>query len=279
MTRIREAFFEFARRRFGYGFPSLGRAAFDLAFKIAPENVRTELLPGIFATLDLSDEVQRATYWQGERFEKPTLPVLNQWIDEGATLFFDIGSNYGFFCFALLARHPGLKAHAFEPNPVTFSHLSEIKAENHLDRLDTWNLGLGDRNATLPLRLGVSDSGHSTFGDHPQLRADMNEVVEVLDFETWRRRACVELPEPGKWVAKIDVEGFEMKVLEGLRPALEARAFRGLAVEINNFTLGFCGSQPEDIYSYMEDLGYHGLTRVDGPLRRRFTGNEFFVPR
>lgn len=279
MTKIREAVFEIVRRRLGYSFPRAGRLAFDLAFKIGPKHVRTELIPGLFANLDLSDEVQRATYWQGERFEKPTLPVLNQWVDEGARLFFDIGSNYGFFGFALMARHQHLGAHAFEPNPITFAHLAEIKTENHLNRLAIWNLGLSDCCATLPLRRGLSDSGHSTFGDHPALRTNASDLIEVLDFKTWQQRADVHLPEPGQWIAKIDVEGFEMKVLRGLGHALEARAFRGLAVEVNEFTLGFCGSHPEEIYSYMKSLGYQALTRIDGPRRQPFTGNEFFVPR
>ena len=70
-----------------------------------------------------------------------------------------------------------------------------------------------------------------------------------------------------------------MKVLFGLRRALEAHVFRGLAVEMNKFTLGFCGSHPDEIYSYMNELGYVGLTRTTGAVRQEFTGNEFFVPR
>ena len=87
------------------------------------------------------------------------------------------------------------------------------------------------------------------------------------------------MPEPGEWIAKIDVEGYEMKVLSGLRPALASRAFRGLVVEINRFTLAFCGSEPKEIYSFMENLGYEALTTVTGSRRQKFNGNEFFVPR
>lgn len=272
-------FLEFLRRRCGYRFPRLGRAVYDMVFRLSPKRVRTELFPGITVNLDLDDEVQRATYWQGERFEKPTFEVLRRWAEAGATHFFDVGSNYGFFSVALLSRHPELNVNAFEPNPATFSHLAEIKAENRIDRLAIWNLGLGERCETLSLRRGSSDSGHSTFGEHPELSSEGTDLVEVLDFETWRQRAGLPLSEARQWIAKIDVEGFEMKVLRGLRGALESRAFRGLAVEVNAFTLEFCGSHPDEIYSYMDALGYQGLTKKHGPGREEFTGNEFFVPR
>jgi FkbM family methyltransferase len=270
--------FEFVRRRCGYRFPRLGRAGLDFAFKFAPKHVRTELLPGVFATLDLRDEVQRATYWQGERFESPTLQVLNQWVKEGATTFFDIGSNYGFFSLALLARHPNLRVHAFEPNPDTCAHAIQIKAENHLDRLTLWNLGLSDRCAKLELHRGVSDSGHSTFGDHPDLRRSKSDLVELMDFESWHRSAGIDLPNSGGWVAKIDVEGFEAKVLRGMHPALERRSFRGVVVEINDFTLRFCHSEPQEIYLLMQAAGYKSLLQHAGGGEQTFRGNELFVP-
>ena len=157
------------RRRCGFRFPSLGRRAYDAFSLLGPEHVYTELLPNLFVNLYLPDEVQRATYWQGERFEHPTIPVLTQWVEGGAKRFFDIGSNYGFFSFALITKFPHLRADAFEPNPRTFFHLEEIKTDNQLNRLAIWNVGLSDHRDTLRLRRGISDSGHSTFGDHPQL--------------------------------------------------------------------------------------------------------------
>lgn len=265
---------EFMRRRFGYAFPRLGNRAFKLFFELVPKHVHTELVFGIFADLDLSDEVQRATYWQGERYEFPMLKILNSWVRDGVTEFFDIGSNYGFFSFALLRRNTHLNVKAFEPNPVTFAHLTEIKSRNELDRLKVWNLGLSDQCGKLGLRRGVADSGHSTFGQHPDLAAGDTELIEVLDFETWRDRNVVAIPPELRWIAKIDVEGFEMKVLSGLRYALERRAFRGIAVEVNAFTLGFCGSKPEDIYSFMASVGYQPVSESTGPKG----GNEFFVP-
>ncbi len=240
--------------------------------------MRTELLPGIVADLDLTDEVQRATYWQGERYEFPMLQILDRWVGEGVTHFFDIGSNYGYFSHALIARHSGLQAHAIEPNPVTFAQLEKIRSENQIARLNIWNLGLSDQCEILQLHRGLVDSGHSTFANHPHLCANQTDSVEVIDFESWRKHAGLPLPPPGSWIAKIDVEGFEGKVLSGMKPALKARAFRGLAIEINEFTLQLCHSAPDQIYSLMEEVGYEPLARPSDGNAARSEANEFFVP-
>ncbi|HEV8440910.1 MAG TPA: hypothetical protein VGT40_22720, partial [Methylomirabilota bacterium] len=86
------------RRLFGYQFPRAGPLVFRTAMACLPRFVDTELVPGITARLDLQDGIQRATYWQGRRFERGIIAELCQW-GHRATHFFDIGSNYGFISF------------------------------------------------------------------------------------------------------------------------------------------------------------------------------------
>ncbi len=61
-----------------------------------------------------------------------------------------------------------------------------------------------------------------------------------------------------------------------MRAALEARAFRGLAIELNEFTLRFCGaSKTEEVTALLEATGY----RETMPGRRANRSlNRFFVP-
>src|SRR5438270_7417923 len=112
---------EYFRRLCGYRFPPLGNTVFRMFFRLMPAEIDTELVPRIHAHLDLRDATHRGTYWQGNRFEWPTAAVLEKWSGSGATHFFDIGSNYGFFSFLLISRYPRLCVHAFEPNRNTFS--------------------------------------------------------------------------------------------------------------------------------------------------------------
>ena len=260
------------RRRCGYQFPPLGGLAFRTAFQLLPKRANVELVPGIRADLDFRDDTMRATYWQGGRFERPTGQVLHDWVAAGATHFFDIGSNYGFFSYWLLSRSPQLEVHAFEPHPKTFAVIESIKGANSLGRLHPCNIGLGDQRSRLALHPGISDSGHSTFGAHPDLGGHSLGEIEVLPFDEWRREAGLTLPEQPQWIAKIDVEGFEMRVLRGMAETLQAKSFAGLVIEVNEYTLAFCGSSPTEVRQIMADSGYRALFIGAG------SGNEFFVP-
>lgn len=221
----------------------------------------------------------RATYWQGSRFEQPTPQILDEWGHQ-ATTFFDIGSNYGFFSYWMLSHHPQLRVNSFEPNPKTFALVDRIRTDNQLSQMQAHHLGMADAEAFLDLHPGVDDSGHSTFGDHPDLRGEAVARVRVQAFDAWLEEAGIGLPSHPEWVAKIDVEGFELKVIQGMRNALQAKAFVGLAVEINDFTLNLAGAKPDEIYSEFANCGYVSLaTLPEGsrwPLAK--TGNAFFVP-
>jgi FkbM family methyltransferase len=263
---------DWVRRTLGYRFPPLGSAASQFVTHALPARVETELFPGVRAELDLHDGTQRSTYWQGERAEYPTAPMLHAWARKGATAFFDIGANYGFFTFMMASRHPALDVYAFEPHPVTFRRLDGIRAANSLSRVRTFNIGLSDAPAVLTLHPGVSDAGHSTFLAHPELHGAIEHVV-VRPFDEWRRDQGIALPSRPSWVAKIDVEGFEVAVIDGMHDALRARTFIGLVVEVLPFTLALGGRQPSDVIDALRAAGYAPTEQ-----KRVRTDNLFFVP-
>lgn len=265
---------DWVRRTLGYRFPPLGMAASQFVTHALPARMETELFPGVRAELDLNDGTQRSTYWQGERVEYPTAPILHAWARQGATAFFDIGANYGFFTFMMASRHPALDVYAFEPHPVTFRRLDGIRAANSLTRVRTFNIGLGDAPALLTLHPGVTDAGHSTFLSHPELSGNIDHVI-VRPFDDWRHDQGLALPSRPAWVAKIDVEGFEVSVIDGMRDALLARAFIGLVIEVLPFTLALGGRRPSDVIDAMAAVGYAPMPHAQ---KRTRTDNVFFTP-
>ncbi len=269
------------RRAGGYQMPRLGPWGLRAFTALAPRHLDCELFPGIRATLDLADETQRAAFWLGTRFEHPTGAILSRWTQPADSVFFDIGSNFGLFSFLLLSRHPHLRVYSFEPHPRTFATLRSISTANALgNRHHPVNLALGAEAARLNLHPGTSDSGHSTFGDHPELAGQPLIEVPVLPLPDWLAAQGIEWPASPAWVAKIDVEGFELQVLRGLRPLLERRCFRGLCVEINPFTLGLCQATPNDVRALLLEVGYVPASSFPEAREPQFAacGNEFFVP-
>jgi FkbM family methyltransferase len=273
---LRVRLIDFLRRKLGYQFPPLGSAIHRSVFAILPQRIDVSLFPGIFAELDMNDATQRGTYWQGERFEHPTPAILHRWMENRDAIFFDIGSNYGWFSFFLATRNPALPIHAFEPNPRTYALLESIVERNRLKNIHTWNCGLGDQSGSARLNLGVEDSGHSTFGAHPDLHHQTDAEIPIETFDDWRKKAAIPLPTEPQWVAKIDVEGFELRVIRGMHEALAARAFRGLAVEVLPSTLAFCGTSEQELLQLIASYGY--IERDTSPFGR-VTANRFFEPK
>lgn len=255
----------------GGSFPRMGSRGVTLTKALFPIRLRARLFPSVEIDLDLADETMRSTYWTGPRFEYPTGQILQSWSD-GADCFFDIGSNYGFFSWWLANFFPDLEIFPFEPNPKTFAKVNRTKHQNHLAHVHPQNCGLSDTVDTLLLHEGISDSGHSTFGAHPGLVDAPTVSVPVVPFDIWLQRQAISFPPTPSWVAKIDVEGFEMKVLSGMKSSLQAKAFRGLAIEINAFTLEMTGSKPEHIFDFLDSYGYRLKSGSQFPP----CGNSFF---
>jgi FkbM family methyltransferase len=231
----------------------------------------TRLFPGIAVRVDLRQDVARSTWWSGRRYEAPTPQVLARWLNQGASHFFDVGANCGYFSY--LAHASGAEVHAFEPRADLIQQLRAAKVVNTLERLHPHRLGLSDQTGELPLHYIESETSYSTFGPHPDLLRQ-TEPVQLMAFDEWRRQAGIELPSEPRWVAKIDVEGFEANVLRGMTESLRHKAFVGLAVELNAYTLAFCGSSIAEVTALLQETGYT-MERTEGESRIL---NRFFVP-
>ena len=267
------------RVRCGYQMPKLGRLGFDFFKAVLPRHRETELFPGIRVRLDLREGNQYVTWWQGMRYEAPTVEIFQSWLP-GVTTFFDIGSNYGFFTWLALSSAPGLRAHAFEPHPKTFALLRSIAERNRLtERVTCWNLGLGETEEVLPLHFGEDDLGWTTFGKPTVVDLKATLEARIRPFSAWRKELGLAIPSRPEWVAKIDVEGFEPKALHGMEEELRAKAFRGLVVEVNDDALASCGTTPAKVHDFMTEVGYRALTPESCPaLRGGEPLNAFFVP-
>ncbi len=273
--------FEFARRRAGYKLPRPTTWIIHGLNYFFACKVETELFPGVEIELDLTDNFQRYIFWQGVTFERPTPAILRNWCIEKADTFFDIGANFGFYSYYILAYCPKISVYSFEPNPSLYAKQIGTKTRNQMARYYPANLGLSDRADALKLHVSPLDSGVSTFGPHPELENQGDQIeVNVTSFDEWIQKMNLPLPQAPSWVAKIDVEGYEVKVLNGMRQSLQAHAFKGICIEVNHWTLAFCGETGQAIYDFMDSCGYKAYDeqmQLTGAQTDEFR-NVFFRP-
>ena len=271
LSRPLLAALEQVRRRNGYAVPRTGRALHAAIARRLPAHADVELLPGIRAELDLRQPVELQSWWQGARYEHPTVERLDGWA-AAASAFFDIGANYGFFSLrAVAAGCP--EVHAFEPNPDLHARLQRTAERNALTALHCHCLGLGDTAERLELAVRGDDLGHSSLGPRSWPGAQRVEV-DVTTFDGWRAAAGLPLPEHPAWVAKVDVEGYELHVVRGMAEALAARAFLALVVELNELTLEASGASSEAVVAALAEAGYDLVERAGSDA----VANGFFRP-
>ena len=275
--------FDVLREFLGYKFPRLGPFFFRCFYAaVRKHRCVVELVPGIFVEMNFDDLTHKGTYWQGKRFEYPTAEVLCEWAgDPRCKVFFDIGANYGFFSYLVRSQFP-LQVHAFDPNPVNYGQLLTAQSQNGLVDFYPHHLGLSDKEGVLSLHHGVVDQGHSTFLVNPCLGNSPVSDCRVVRFDDWisRQTELFPLPDGPRWIVKIDVEGYELKVLRGMEISLRSRRFLGLVVELNSYTLSLAGTSPGEVCRFLAGCGYKAYQETrEGrrwPLHR--APNGFFVP-
>ena len=259
---------EFLRRRLGYAMPRLGHFGYATYFRFAAKDAVSELFPGIRVKMNFRDESCRVTWWMGERYEQPLPGLLRKLCADGVDAFYDIGANYGFFSYLILAHCPTVSVHAFEPNPNNFAVLVDTKSRNALARFHPQNLGLGDAAAELDLTVEMNSSGHSVFGkSHPDFqRADCEfrtYRIPVVRFDDWLAEHPG--PAPGRAVAKMDIEGFELRALTGMADTLRRKFFKALVIEVYAETLRLSNTTPVEVGKFLAGFGYHPFDLFNQP--------------
>lgn len=198
-------------------------------------------LDGIAYELDLAEEIDGAIYFKGG-FEPDTTAALRALVQPG-DIAFDVGANIG--CHALsLAKlvQPAGSVVAFEPIEWAFKKLIRNAALNpSLGNLRLERLVVSSHSA--PLREVTFRASWPTFGGKPGLFTD---AVEVTSIDDYMARSTL----PGLDLVKIDVDGFEHKVLCGAKNTLERWA-PALVIELGAYTLAAVG---DDLNALVQDI-------------------------
>jgi FkbM family methyltransferase len=159
--------------------------------------------------------------------EPDTVAWIKENLRSGDTLW-DIGANVGAYSLLAAKIVPDALVVAFEPYIPTFAHLwDNIVLNNLQDRIQPLCVGLSD--CTAMNVLGISDpragsSEHVLGKRHsglmqPALAMKSDDVVNILHVK------------PPSLI-KVDVDGYELPVLRGMKEILQQRSLRSLIIEV-----------------------------------------------
>ena len=155
----------------------------------------------------------------------------------------DIGSNIGSTVLEA-SRCVGMtgKIYAFEPHPSTFRKLIGNLQGNRVTNVTPHNVALSDMNKR------VVFSNLNTDDQNKLLDSGKGVLVRASTLDALR------LPEKNIAVVKIDVEGCEKRVLEGMKNTLalaQCVYFESYEKHYKNFGYSFV-----DIYNLFQEYGY-----------------------
>lgn len=182
-------------------------------------------------------------------------PILNDLIGRlhNDDVFFDVGANIGLYSCLVGRSIPDGQVIAFEPHPKNLGKLQKNMSVNGV-RGRTLQFALSDVESVVPFDLGEGEAGvgksSMVDSDHCGKKSVMN--VRTVPGDTLIERG--EVPSPS--VMKVDVEGAEAKVLNGLSETLNGSSCRLVYCEIHHDKLHEFESTAAEIRQQFREAGF-----------------------
>ena len=175
--------------------------------------------------------------------------IVRWWLSRGyiGGEFVDAGSHVGIYSIRLHRLFDAV--YAFDPNPLNYQTLLKNVELNGISNIKVFNVALWDHVQALTLyQKSDKDAGQSVVG---RPLASYHKAYEVegrpLDSFNFRDVRLI----------KIDVEGSEFEVLEGLKRTL-SNSSPSVIVEVT-------ASQKEKVVNFMSALGYNYTIIYEDP--------------
>ncbi len=245
-------------------FPGKSRLLNSLVPK---EGVLEQSVFGRTMQLDISDYIQRSIYLGC--FESSDTKLLKNYIQPGMCVF-DVGANVGYY--SLLASDlvgSSGKVYSFEPTQELYSALEKVVKDNNIVNVYPQKYGLDSRSHKSVIYKTPEHMHNNTpsmFDTGEGTPSDI-ELITLDDFAAENDIAQIDL-------MKIDIEGMELRALEGATELLKTQRIKSILIEFNDFWLTEAGTSAKELYDFIVGYGFHsGLAPV---FSKGATQNHFF---
>jgi FkbM family methyltransferase len=183
-------------------------------------------------------------YGSGSNSIDKEIRLSKRFIKDGK-VFIDVGGNKGLFTECLLKNYNVEEIHVFEPSKLNVEILNSKFGKN--DKIKINNFGLSNENQSAVLYSNEEGSGLASLSkrklDHFGISFETSESINLKRFDQyWLDEISLDYID----LLKIDVEGHELSVLEGLGEKI-------FNVKVIQFEFGGCNI---DTRTYFQDFWY-----------------------
>ena len=218
--------------------------------------------------LDLRDNLQALLFFAGT-YEPELVAFLETELRRG-DVFADVGANIGIHSLIAaraLAAAGGGRVYAFEPAEDTAAKLQRAAGSNDVD-VEVVTTALGAEPGVVDL---FADPNYDEADTGVRSQFTTGRPVgpaRLTTFDLWAEGRGLDRLD----VVKIDVEGAEPLVLEGMQASLRAFRPRAVIVEMREYSFQRVGhGSPAELRRVLERFGYRSTGQV-------LNHNEVFAP-
>lgn len=197
--------------------------------------------------------------WAGS-YAPAVVSAIRRLLDRGDTAI-DVGANIGYISAVMLAEvGPAGEVHAFEPVAEYALRLEELARLNENHRLVVQRIALSDAEGTASIAVSRGNLGWNTMVPGLMRSTDLRYSEDV---RTTRLDAYFLAEALAPSLIKIDVEGFELAVLDGLSRYLSTGARPAVICEVAPMAYPRLGRHVADLADWVSAFGYRALDPVD----------------
>lgn len=223
---------------------------------------------GVLMDLDTSEAIQQQMALGNYE------PAESEWVSQHlrpGSVFVDVGANFGWFTTLALSR-VGSRGHvfAFEPSPVAFAILQ--RALGSYGNVTLINAAAGREPGEITIYLPNSGPVHSpsAFDTGGDFRGQRVPLTSLDRCEALNDVPVIDL-------VKIDVEGSEPDVVEGMKDLIAGGRVRRVLCEFNSVWLNINNTSVDQLADQFRELGFAVETSTPWQTGSTSDGGQFHV--
>jgi len=204
---------------------------------ILNKNIFLSKFKNIYLNLDIRDPIDRSVLLFNFYEDKQIKYLCKIFNENKINYFFDVGANCGIYSLIISKLFPKTAILSFEPVKFTFKKLKKnISLNPDLKNIKRYNYGLSNKNSKLKMKAllkkkFIQSGGYGVVNNKDNVKNLHTEfaIFKKADdkFKYKNKTICL----------KIDVEGHEIFVLDGLKKIFKNnKIFLQIEILPNNFT-------------------------------------------
>ena len=205
-------------------------------------------------------------------YEPNQTEIVKKYVHEG-DIVIDIGAHVGYYTL-LMAQLVGEngKVYSFEPDPVNFQLLKKSVEINGFENVVLIQKAVSNITDKVKLFLGDNDSAINRIYD-----AKLGDAKESIDVESIRIDEYFKENDELINFIKIDSEGSEVKIINGMKQFLSRNQELVMMTEFFPFLIKKSGDEPNQYLKSLEKSGFSLYNILDKNEKTNKINSENFL--